>query len=117
MRRGRIKHHQSYAAGIFAVCACLLIICDGADAKLVPVEPPPAAPSTAPNASTPKPDASKPVAPAPAPAATPDDDRLPFMLSPERSPESAPPSAVGMMARTIGALLLVIGLLIGGMWC
>lgn len=117
MRRGRIKHHQSYAAAVAAVCASLLLLCAGAEAKLVPVEPPAAAQSASPSPATAAPETSKPAAPATAPAATPDDDRLPFMRGPERGAEPAPPSAVGMLARTFGALLLVIGLLIGGTWC
>lgn len=44
-----------------------------------------------------------------------DDDRLPFMNS-DNSTDASQPSALGLLARTLGALLLVIGLLIGSVW-
>lgn len=113
MRRSWTKHEWTNWARAVATVACLLCFGAGAEAKLVPVEQPPAAAG----AQTAQPNNSKSGAPAAAPAGQNDDDRLPFMIGPEREAESAPPSAVGMMARTFGALLLVIGLLIGGTWC
>jgi flagellar biogenesis protein FliO len=108
-----MKHYKSYAASIVAAFACLLILHTGAAAKLVPVEQP--APASA-NSATPPPAPSKSATPSAIPAPPPDDDRLPFMLGPEQNAHIEQPSAVGLLARTIGALLLIIGLLVGGSW-
>jgi flagellar biosynthetic protein FliO len=55
------------------------------------------------------------------PASQPDtsaqpDDRLPFMLKDEGGTTDQP-GGFGMLARTVGALLLIIGLLVASMWC
>jgi len=112
MRRNRMKHYKSYTASIAAAFACLLIMYTSAEAKLIPVEQ---APPASPNTATPQSAPSKPSTP-PATSATPDDDRLPFMFGPETNANAEQPSAVGMLARTFGALLLIIGLLIGSTW-
>jgi len=44
-------------------------------------------------------------------------DRLPFMTSSEADGDADQPSSLGLLARTFGALLLVIGLLIASVWC
>jgi flagellar biosynthetic protein FliO len=61
------------------------------------------------------------VTPTPAAAGTPtstpgadESGRLPFML--EDKQESEAPSAAGLMARTLGALLVVVGLIAAGAW-
>lgn len=52
----------------------------------------------------------------PAQPATPsvESDRLPFMAEEQRA--SDPPSAAGLLARTFGALLLIVGLIVAGAW-
>lgn len=61
--------------------------------------------------------------PAPVSAQTPepqDDDHLPFMKSDQRHgpglTEAEPPSVAGLLARTFGALLVIIGLIVAGTW-
>jgi flagellar protein FliO/FliZ len=49
----------------------------------------------------------------PAPRAE-ESDRLPFMLEDKREAEA--PSAAGLIARTLGALLVVVGLIAAGAW-
>lgn len=58
------------------------------------------------------------VSPAPAPAASPQsaDDRLPFMAGDERDSQEQPPSAAGLLVRTLGALLLIVGLIVAAAW-
>lgn len=116
-----MKKYKGCAVRWLTVCACLLVIWCSAEAKLVPVQQQAAA--SQPTGSTPatsQPDTSKNAAPATSPTAmpsdAPDDDRLPFMLGPDRDTHAESPSAIGLLARTFGALLLVIGLLIGGTW-
>ena len=46
-----------------------------------------------------------------------DDDRLPFMAHEESDRSATQPGSLGMLVRTVGALLLIIGVLIGSMWC
>jgi flagellar biosynthetic protein FliO len=46
-----------------------------------------------------------------------DDDRLPFMAHEESDRGASQPGSLGMLVRTVGALLLIIGILIGSMWC
>lgn len=45
------------------------------------------------------------------------DDRLPFMTASQDGADGDQPSSLGLLARTFGALLLVIGLLIASVWC
>jgi flagellar biosynthetic protein FliO len=45
------------------------------------------------------------------------DDRLDFMIHDEHGTNVEQPSSIGMMARALGALLLVIGLLVASAWC
>jgi flagellar biosynthetic protein FliO len=76
--------------------------------------PAPDAPEEA--APTPAPVAA--VSPEPAPVASPSpaDDRLPFMATEEREGHGQPPSAMGLLVRTLGALLLIVGLIVAAAW-
>jgi flagellar protein FliO/FliZ len=80
------------------------------------------APKEAPKEAEPASDAvSIPVAALPAPAASPQpaDDRLPFMAGDERGEgetHEQPPTATGLLIRTLGALLLIVGLIVAAAW-
>jgi len=43
-------------------------------------------------------------------------DRLPFMAETERENQQAAPSATGLLFRTLGALLLIVGLIVAAAW-
>jgi flagellar biosynthetic protein FliO len=58
-------------------------------------------------------------APAPASQSSPvdqSDDRLPFMTESAREEQQAAPSTGGLMLRTLGALLLIVGLIVAAAW-
>jgi flagellar biosynthetic protein FliO len=80
-------------------------------------EPSPSKPSTAASTSSASPAASQPVANDRAAQTSADDDRLEFMIHDDRNASADQPSSIGMMARALGALLLVIGLLVASAWC
>lgn len=63
-------------------------------------------------AATPPPTSPPPVSPQPA------DDRLVFMAGDERQGGSheQPPTAMGLLMRTLGALLLIVGLIVAAAW-
>jgi flagellar protein FliO/FliZ len=44
------------------------------------------------------------------------DDRLPFMTESAREEQQAAPSTGGLMLRTLGALLLIVGLIVAAAW-
>jgi flagellar biosynthetic protein FliO len=44
------------------------------------------------------------------------DDRLPFMAENERESHDQAPSGVGLLLRTFGALLLIVGLIVAAAW-
>jgi flagellar biosynthetic protein FliO len=86
-----------------------------------PKDTPKDTPKDAPKEAGPKPaEVATPVAspPAETPAATaqPADDRLPFMTSNERDSHEQPSSAAGLLLRTLGALLLIVGLIVAAAW-
>lgn len=59
--------------------------------------------------------------PAASPAAplaeqSPVDDRLPFMADSSRDNQDQPPGTGGLMLRTLGALLLIVGLIVAAAW-
>ena len=58
------------------------------------------------------------ISPGPTPAASPlrADDHLPFMASEEPDSHGQPPSALGLLVRTLGALLLIVGLIVAASW-
>jgi flagellar biosynthetic protein FliO len=58
------------------------------------------------------------VSPEPTPVASPPpaDDRLPFMASEEVEAHGQPPSTMGLLVRTLGALLLIVGLIVAAAW-
>jgi flagellar biosynthetic protein FliO len=79
------------------------------------------APTNDPKEAEPKPEAvPAPVAASPVqtPAAAPQpaNDRLPFMMADERDSREQPPSAAGLLLRTLGALLLIVGLIVAAAW-
>lgn len=45
-----------------------------------------------------------------------DDDHLPFMMKEDSQSGASEPVGIGLIIRTLGALLLVIGILIGSVW-
>jgi flagellar protein FliO/FliZ len=56
---------------------------------------------------------------APVPQSSPvvqSDDRLPFMSESAREEQQAAPSTGGLMLRTLGALLLIVGLIVAAAW-
>jgi flagellar biosynthetic protein FliO len=80
-------------------------------------ESPQEAPKEAPKEAEPVSDPSVPAAAVPAPAAPqPADDRLPFMAGNERESHEQPPTASGLLLRTVGALLLIVGLIVAAAW-
>jgi len=50
------------------------------------------------------------------PATNENSDRLPFMADTDRESHEAAPSTTGLMLRTLGALLLIIGLIVAAAW-
>lgn len=44
------------------------------------------------------------------------DDKLPFKLNDRKETPVPPPSALGLVVRTIGALLLIVGMVFGAAW-
>lgn len=44
------------------------------------------------------------------------EDRLPFMANSETDSHDQPPSASGLLLRTLGALLLIVGLIVAAAW-
>jgi flagellar protein FliO/FliZ len=59
--------------------------------------------------------------PSPSPAAptaesSPVDDRLPFMAETAKDTQDPTPSTGGLMLRTLGALLLIVGLIVAAAW-
>lgn len=82
----------------------------------------PPVPKEAPKEAEPASDAvSIPVAALPSPVASPKpaDDRLPFMAGGEGSEvdtHQQPPTAMGLLMRTLGALLLIVGLIVAAAW-
>jgi len=56
--------------------------------------------------------------PSPTAAASPQsaDDRLPFMAGEESASREQPPTATGLLIRTLGALLLIVGLIVAAAW-
>ena len=68
---------------------------------------------------TPEPKTEQLAAAAPVTESTPIDqpsDRLPFMAESTRQEEQAAPSTGGLMLRTLGALLLIVGLIAAAAW-
>jgi flagellar biosynthetic protein FliO len=63
----------------------------------------------------PTPAAASPL-PVPAASSQPGDDRLPFMSANERDSHDPTPSATGLLLRTLGALLLIVGLIVAAAW-
>src|SRR5262245_35803683 len=59
---------------------------------------------------------STPLVTATAPAAPDDYDRLPFMVQTHNETEAEAPSTAGLFARTLGALLLIVGLIAAAAW-
>lgn len=66
------------------------------------------------NAGSPKPSGSQTVTPSPEIKDVP--DRLPFMVQSEPENHEQAPSAGGLMLRTLGALLLIVGLIVAAAW-
>lgn len=45
-----------------------------------------------------------------------EEERIPFMAHPPNEPEAEPPSATRLLMRTLGALLLIVGLIAAAAW-
>ena len=97
---------------VTAAVALLLVFVTRLQAEPSPSKPPTTAPSANPSPAPSQPKASDRAAQTGA-----DDDRLDFMLHDDRNASADQPSSIGMMARALGALLLVIGLLVASAWC
>lgn len=66
-------------------------------------------------AAVPSPVAASAVQPA-ASSPQPAEDRLPFMANSDRDSHEPPPSAMGLLLRTLGALFLIVGLIVAAAW-
>lgn len=122
MLRRRIKVRKYQAALIAATLVIMLGQAGKAETRSAKTRKPAAPVQVSANAeapvatsASPEPQATRTASPAAPPMTA--DDRLPFMASDDRSSSADQPSGFGMIARTLGALLLVIGLLVAGSWC
>ncbi|HKX32648.1 MAG TPA: flagellar biosynthetic protein FliO [Blastocatellia bacterium] len=82
-------------------CLLLLALVSLAGFARVAAQPEPAAP---------------PAPPAAAPTPADDPERIPFMARPKTEIGVEAPSAAGLLARTLGALLLIVGLIVAAAW-
>ena len=111
MRITWLKHHKYITAVLVAFVTCAPALCQGSTGDSRSLE------TQSSSASEPQPTVSAPGRDGAPVSQASQDDRLPFMSDPDQSSGSAQPGSLGLFMRTMGALLLVIGLLVGSMWC